>query len=167
MKSEQTAKSNRLSLIILVLGLILACILCSLPLYTFTAAVYTKKSSNTFVGDEKYQEVRAEVEQEAQAFREQGMDVEIRETVTERTNSKGKTTSLVAFSIEQTFRKNLWSFLTGSLASSRILLLMVIWMALALADALLGCRGCLDVVHRYLDKRKKRLRSTAGFLRKP
>ena len=91
---EELARKNRLALILFAIGLIAAVVLLSLPLWRFTANVYTKKSSNTFVGDEKYQEVRAEVETVAQEYRDQGMAVEINETVTERTNSKA---SLVAF----------------------------------------------------------------------
>ena len=80
MNTEKFPARNRLSVILLVLGLVLAGILMALPLYSFTASVYTKKSSNTFVGDEKYQEVRAEVEAEAENFRSQGMNVDITET---------------------------------------------------------------------------------------
>ena len=71
MNTEKFPARNRLSIILLVLGLVLAGILMALPLYSFTASVYTKKSSNTFVGDEKYREVRAEVESEAENFRSQ------------------------------------------------------------------------------------------------
>ena len=55
--------------------------------------VFTKKSGNTFVGDEKYQAARTEVEAVAEDYRAQGFDVEIQEDVLERVNSKGKTTS--------------------------------------------------------------------------
>ena len=54
MNTEKFPARNRLSIVLLVLGLVLAGILMALPLYSFTASVYTKKSSNTFVGDEKY-----------------------------------------------------------------------------------------------------------------
>ena len=118
---EEITGKNRIALILFVLALAIAAALMSYPSYRFTASVYTKKSSNTFVGDEKYTQVLAEVEEEADRFRSQGMDVEIRESVTERTNSKGEKTSLVAFSIEQTFRKTVWSFLGSDLPSSRIL----------------------------------------------
>ena len=52
MTSPELKKQNRLALLFLLIGLALALILMSLPLYSFNAAVYTKKSSNTFVGDE-------------------------------------------------------------------------------------------------------------------
>ena len=99
MVREDITRRNRLALLLFILGLALAAALMSLPVYRFTASVYTKKSTNTFVGDDKYQEARAEVEGVAEEYKSQGMQVEIRETVTERTNSKGEKTSLVAFSI--------------------------------------------------------------------
>ena len=99
------------SLLLLLAGLILTLVLCSLPLYTFEARVYTKKSSNTFKGDEKYQAALAETEETAEEYRAQGFDVEIQEEETLRTNSKGETTSLISFSLSSTFTKNIFSFL--------------------------------------------------------
>jgi len=162
--TEKLYAKNRISVIFLILGLALSAALMSLPLYSFTASVYTKKSSNTFVGDEKYQEVRAEVEAEAENFRSQGLNVEITETVTERTNSKGEKTSLVAFSIQETFRKNLWSFLGGSLASSRVLRVMLVFALLAVVCALAGSAGCLGEVPRLLPKRARILRGVSCVL---
>ncbi len=132
---------NKIPLLLLVLGLVLASILMSLPLYRFTANVYTKKSANTFVGDDTYLEVRSGVEKIAEDFRAQGMAVTINETVTKRTNSKGEETSLVAFSIEETFTKSIWSFLPVSLPSSVVLRIMAACMILSLLCALAGCAG--------------------------
>ena len=92
-------------------GLILTLVLCSLPLYTFEARVYTKKSSNTFKGDEKYQAALKEVEEAAAEYKEQGFLVDIQEEETLRTNSKGETTSLISFSLSSTFTKNIFSLL--------------------------------------------------------
>ena len=99
MRYPEVRRQNRRMLLLLILGLILTSILMSLPLYSFDVGVYTKKSGNTFVGDEKYQTVRAEVEAVAEEYRSQGFDVEIREDVLERVNSKGNTTSLVTFTV--------------------------------------------------------------------
>ena len=164
MNTEKLLSRNRISLVLLAAGLLLAGILMSLPLYTFSAAVYTKKSSNTFVGDEKYQEVRAEVEAEAENFKSQGMDVEITETVTERTNSKGQTTSLVAFSIQETFNKNIWSFARGSLPSAHVLRIMLVCALLAFICALAGSVRSLNVPPRYLSGRDKALRGASCVL---
>ena len=65
-----------------------------LPLMEANTTVYSKKSANTFVGDEKYQAVRAEVEAAAAAFG----DVDIQETVTLRDKSDGTQSSMVTFS---------------------------------------------------------------------
>ena len=65
-------KNNRVIFGLFICVLVCACAIMSLPLYSFNASVYTKKSSNTFVGDEKYVEARAEVEEEAENYRSQG-----------------------------------------------------------------------------------------------
>ena len=93
----EVKQQNRKMLILFLAGLILTLILMSLPLYSFDIGIYTKKSANTFVGDEKYQTVRAEVEEVAEDYRAQGFDVEIQESVLERVNSKGKTTAGIFF----------------------------------------------------------------------
>ena len=157
-------KKNRISFVLLILGLALACMVMALPLYTFQANVYTKKSSNTFVGDEKYQEVLAEVEAVAQEYRDQGMEVEISESVTERVNSKGETTSLVAFSIGESFNKSMWSFLGASLPSSNVLKIMLACMILAVFCAAAGLSGgTADTPPLHLPKGKKALRSLSAF----
>ncbi len=162
MKNSGIAGKNRFCLVLLILGLLLACVVLSLPLYSFNANVYTKKSANTFVGDEKYQEVRAEVEAVAEEYRARGMQVEISENVTERTNSKGETTSLVAFTIGETLHKTGWSFLTSGLPSARVLQLMILLMVLSLLFALLGCAGTMDVLYNFLPARAAGLRGLSG-----
>ena len=137
---KNDAAGRKTSLLLLLAGLILACVLMSLPLYRFTAGIYTKKSANTFVGDDTYQEVLAEVEKTAEEYRAKGMDVTVNETVTKRTNSKGEETSLIAFSIEETFTKNIWSFFLSSLPSANVLRIMAACMVLALVLAFAGCR---------------------------
>ena len=59
MRDPDVLRSNRRALCLVILGIVLSMILLSMPLYSFNANVYTKKSPNTFVGDEKYQAVRA------------------------------------------------------------------------------------------------------------
>ena len=91
MRNPDLKKTNRLGLLLLIVGLVLALILMSLPLYRFNAAVYIKKSPNTFVGDEKYLAVKEEVETVAESYRAQGFDVQLDEDVLTRVNSKGET----------------------------------------------------------------------------
>ena len=122
--------------ILLVVFLVISAVLMFFPSYSFTSKIYTKKSSNTFVGDEKYIAAKAEVEAVAEEFRATGSEAEITEEVTERTNSKGETTSLVAFSIQESFKKNTYSFLSSGLPSSYVLGAIIIFMLLSVIFAL-------------------------------
>ena len=161
MRNPDLKKTNRLGLLLLIVGLVLALILMSLPLYRFNAAVYIKKSPNTFVGDEKYLAVKEEVETVAESYRAQGFDVQLDEDVLTRVNSKGETTSLITFTINESFSKNVFSFLGSGLPSESILILILAMMALAPLCALLGCRGEMDLPQRYLPRRSALLRSLA------
>ena len=59
-RNLEAASRNRLALLALAIAAVLTVVVLSLPVMTFTTAVYTKRSANTFVGDEKYVEARAE-----------------------------------------------------------------------------------------------------------
>ena len=161
MTSPELKKQNRLALLFLLIGLALALILMSLPLYSFNAAVYTKKSSNTFVGDEKYVSVRAEVDAIAEECRAQGFDAEVHEAVTERVNSKGETTSLITFTVDQVFSKNLFSFLGLTLPAGHVFRAMLLCALLALVFAAAGCVGSLGTLPRSLSGRDRFLRGAA------
>lgn len=161
MRYPEVRRRNRRMVLLLFLGMILSLILMSLPLYTFDADVYTKKSSNTFVGDEKYVAALAEAEAAAESYRSQGFDVEVRENVLERVNSKGKTTSLVTFTVSQRYSKNFYSFLGQDLPSSLVLICLLVLMALSVLFALCGLAGTDDVLPRYLDHRHCLLRNLA------
>ena len=169
----ETAKKNRISLIILLVGLVLTIALASMPLYTFQAGIYTQKSANTFVGDEKYKEVKAEVEAIAEDYRSQGYEVEIREDVTERTTSSGQKTSLVAFTIEQAQGKNLWSFIGTGLPTEFIIIALILLVAVTFFSALLGLLGNWETIPKNFDGKTRFLRSLAittsvlGFLLVP
>ena len=162
MRAPELKGVNRRSLLLLTLGIVLALILMSLPLYSFTADVYVKKSPNTFVGDEKYQAAMAEVQAVADEYRAQGFDVQIGEDVLQRVNSKGETTSLITFTVNESFSKSLFSFLGCGLPSSRVLTLVLCLMGLALLCAILGSVGSMDLLHRYLPRRAAALRGAAG-----
>ena len=161
MRYPEIRKQNRRMFLLIIIGLILSLILMSLPLYTFEAGVYTKKSANTFVGDEKYAAAKAEAEAFAEDYRAQGFDVEVSESVLERTNSKGKTTSLVTFTVSQRYSKNFFSFLGKDLPSSAVLICILILAASSVLFSLLGLRGTDDLLHRHLDRRTRVLRSLA------
>ena len=161
MDPSQIRKKNRTALALIIFAAVLSFILLSLPAYQFDAGVYTKKSSNTFVGDEKYNAALAEVNSIADEYRQKGFDVSIHETVTERTNSKGETTSLITFVVNRQFSKSGWSFLTAGLPSSMILTILLASVLLSLACACTGTLGSLDDTIRDLDRRSSVLRSAA------
>ena len=163
MSPEVLKKQNRTALLLMVTAVLLVAILLSLPAYVFRAGVYTKKSSNTVVGDEKFLSVLDEVNAVAEEYREKGFDVSVSESVTERTNSKGETTSLVTFSISQEFTRNGWSFLSAGLSSSLILVVLLSCTLLSLACAVAGSLGTMEDLPRRLDARSSMRRSAAGF----
>ena len=159
MRYPEVRQQNRRMLLLLILGLALTLILMSLPLYSFDMGVYTKKSGNTFVGDEKYQAVKEEVEAVAEEYRAQGFNVEISEDVLERVNSKGNTTSLVTFTISERYSRSFFSFLGKGLPTSFILVLLLGLMGLAPAFSLAGLAGTDDLVPRYLNRKTRLLRN--------
>lgn len=164
MREFAVKKQNQRALLLILVSFLLVALLFSLPAYSFNAAVYTKKSSNTFVGDEKYLDTLAEVNALAEEYRAGGMDVTVDEAVTLRTNSKGERTSLVTFSINQTFTKNTWEFLGAGLTSSLVLTGILACLLLSVACAVTGSLGTMDFIPRDLDDRPRMLRSSAiGF----
>ncbi len=154
-------QQNRSALLLLTVGFALALVLFSMPLSTFSANVYTKKSANTFKGDEKYFAALEEVNAAAEEYRAKGFAVEIAENETLRTNSKGETTSLMTFTIHETFGKNLWSFVGGSVAPSYLALALALCFTLSAACAFAGTLPSLDTAQRLLDARAKALRSAS------
>ena len=163
MTPDVTRSRNRTALRLLIAAAVAVCVLLSLTCTVFRAGIYTKKSANTAVGDEKYLAARAEVDTVAEEYRTKGFDVAVSETVTERTNSKGETSSLVTFSISQELEKNGWSFLGTGLPSSVILTVLLSCVLLSVACAAAGALGSMDELPRYLGPREKILRSAAGL----
>ncbi len=161
MKNPDLRKQNRTALLIMLVGLLLALVLMSLPLYSFNAAVYTKKSGNTFAGDERYRAARAEAEAALEEFRTQGLDVQLSESFLERVNSKGNKTSMVTFTIEQSYSRSLFSFCKTGLPAGHVFRLMLLCAGLSVMCAAAGCIGQEDVPQRFLPRRAALLR-TAG-----
>lgn len=118
-------------IILLVLSLALAAVLCSLSFLRFSSQLYLKRSPNTFVGDEKYNEVLAEVRAEMESFRSQGIECDLNEEVIERVNSKGVTTSLVLFTINAENTRSGLDLLRAGLTPSRILLAVLVLLVLS------------------------------------
>ena len=138
----------------------LSCVLITLsvlllPLAFFETNIFVKRSANTFVGDEKYVEARAEVE--AVAAQYEGASIE--ESVTERVNSKGVATSMVTFTVKEKIKRNGLDFLLGGIGHSEgmtgigptnimRLLLVCLAVSLALADQRPVKRLCAAKIQR-------------------
>ncbi len=162
MKSNASLKkTNRVALWLLLLAFAAALLLLCMPAYEMDSAVYTKKSANTFVGDEKYNEVLAEVNAVAEQYRADGLEVELREEVIERTNSKGETTSMVSFTLNQSFTKSALDFITAGLSSSWVIMLMLLLLAMSAACALLGSAWSMDTPQRELMGRERSMRTAS------
>ncbi len=163
--SEVIRATNLRALAVCALALILCVVLLSLPLYDFSATVFTKKSGNTFVGDEKYLAARAEVEAAAaERAAATGSAPEIVENVTERTNSKGEKTSMVAFEVRETMRRTGWDFMRSGLTAGRVLLIVLICAAASLVCAGIGTMADLSTDWAALTGAPRVLRRLAGAL---
>ena len=157
-------KNNRTALALLLAALAAAYFLLALPAYDFTSSVYTKKSANTFVGDEKYQEVLAEVNAVAEQYRAEGFDVTLNEEVIERTNSKGQQTSMVSFTLSESFTKSALSFVEAGISSSWVMSLLLLCLTGCAACGVLGTAWSADVLPGELSLRERVLRSSSAVL---
>lgn len=92
----------------------LRCPFCCFRWLSLKRTFSSSAAQNTFVGDEKYVEVRAEVE--AVAAQYEGASIE--ESVTERVNSKGVATSMVTFTVKEKIKRNGLDFLLGGIGHS-------------------------------------------------
>lgn len=162
MKNSQLKKTNRIALILLIASFVLSFLLLAMPAYNFESTVYTKKSNNTFVGDEKYNEVRAEVNAVADEYRADGFEVKYNESVVERTNSKGEKTSMITFTLSEEFSKSALNFLESGLTSSWVMSITLLAMVVSLACAVLGSAWSLDSTQRQLTKRERGLRTASA-----
>ncbi len=158
---ESEIKANRIALVLLIASLVLAFLLLAMPTYHFTSTVYTKKSNNTFVGDEKYNEVLAEVNAVAEQYRAEGFDVTLNESVTERTNSKGVKTSMITFTLSESFTKSAMSFLEAGLTSSWVMAVILLAMVVSAGCAVVGSAWSMGTSLRELGGREQALRTAS------
>ncbi|MDO5435856.1 MAG: carbohydrate ABC transporter permease [Clostridia bacterium] len=156
-------KKNISALIVCILTAVLTVLILFLPCYTFHTDLYTKKSGNTFVGDEKYLSVKAEVEAVADEYRAMGFVIELKESVTERVNSKGEKTSMVAFTLQQEEQRNALCFLNTVFPSSKLMALLLISIGLALIFALAGSLRSVSADTNALDRTSRIFRSASGW----
>ena len=162
--NESPVRKNRTALALLLGAMLLSVLLLSLPLYSFEVSTFRIKSPNTPVGSEKYAVIRAEAEAAAEDCKKQGLQAEINEDVTERTNAGGEKTSLVELRVVSRCKKNLWSFLSAGFASSRALAVMGLCALLSVLCALFGTIRSIGVPHERLGRRERVLRSASGWL---
>ena len=156
-------RKNLLSLLTAVVMLGLSLLLMSLPVYQISSEVKTKKSSNTFIGDEKYHAAMAEVREAAETYEAQGIETEITEETVERVNSKGETTSLLVLRLKTERHCTGWDFIRTGFPTGRILILMLCMEAAALILALAGSLGGLDLPWRDLKRKTRLLRQAGAF----
>jgi multiple sugar transport system permease protein len=116
------------------------------------------------VGDEKYQAARAEAEAVAEDYRAQGFEATITEDVLERVNSKGVTTSLITFTVNESIVKSPLTLLGPGFASSRVLWVILLFLVVSLLSALAGSAGTLALPHHFLSRRASLLRGIAAVL---
>ncbi len=162
---ETVTRTNLRAMVAALLAVALCLVALCLPVYEFSATVFAKKSGNTFVGDEKYQAVRAEVEEAAKAYAaENGVMPEIVENVTERTNSKGEKTSMVAFEVRQAMHRTGWDFMRSGLTGGKLLLAAVVCLLAAAVLLGEGLLGALEVNWPELPAGRRRMRRAAAAL---
>ncbi len=152
---------NQRAMLCALLCMVLSAVLVSLPIYHFEANVYTKRSGNTFTGDERYLAARAEVDALAADYRARGIETEIHEEVIERLNSKGDKTSLIIFTVSKEVLCSGWDFLKAGFPSARWLIAMLALEALALLCGALGCAGSLNSPWRNVKGSPRMLRRLA------
>ena len=164
-------KKTRRVLAMCIVAVLLVFAVLSLPLVTFETTLFTKRSANTFVGDEKYLEAKAEVEAVCAKYDSDKLTVD--ESVTERTNSKGATTSMVTFTVRETVSRSGWALLAAnfghfegmaSVGVSNAVGIMALCLAVALILLLAASRKTLDVPRTALGLTTSRMYLAAGIL---
>lgn len=164
--SEAIQRNNRRALGLCLAAAALIAVLFSLPVYQFDTALLTKKSGNTFVGDERYVAARAEVDEAAARHQSEGRlgEVTVSQEVTERVNSKGETTSMVTFRVNVSAVRNGWSFMASGLPSGKTLLACALAAGLALLLTLLTLAAARDAAPAELSRPHRGMRQTACWL---
>lgn len=161
MKNLIPLKKNGMALFVCALMLVMTVALLFLPVHEFSTAVFSKKSGNTFVGDDRYVKAYADVEAAAAAYE----NAEIKETVTERVNSKGVTTSMVAWEVLVQQKVTGVELMTKGFGSSFVLIGLLVCEGAALILALCTLRQeDMMAEHRRLSRRVKLLRTAAAWL---
>ena len=164
-------KKTRRVLAMCIAAILLVFAVMFIPLVKFETTVFTKRSANTFVGDEKYLEAKAEVEAICAKYDSDKLTVD--ESVTERTNSKGVTTSMVTFTVRETVSRSGWALLLANFGHSKGMTsvgvsnavgIMMLCLAVSLILLLAASRKTLDVPRTALGLTTSRMYLAAGIL---
>ena len=155
-------KRNSLCLAAFAALFALTLVLLSLPVYQFDAAVYTKRSGNTFVGDDRYLAARAEVDAQTADYAARGIDTEVTEEVIERVNSKGETTSLIIFRVNRKIGCSGWDFIRSGFPSGKVLTALLCAEGLALL--LICAAGIRPSVKSDPSPARRRIRTVSAWL---
>ena len=155
-------RTNLLCLIGAALTVLLSVLILTLPVYRIDANVFTKRSGNTFVGDERYIKAREEVDALAEDYASRGIHTEITEEIIERVNSKGETTSLIVFRVNREIACSGWDFIRTGFPSGKVL----IWMLGLEGAALLLALGTGPAVSDWKSGQtaRRRVRQAAAWL---
>ena len=164
--SETVKRKNIRALCLYMIAAAFMAVLYSQPVYQFDTALYSKKSGNTFPGDERYVEARAEVDAIAAEYQAKNHQeaVTVSEEVIQRVNSKGETTSMITFRVNASTRRTGWSFMASGLPSGRILLASVIAVGLAILMTFISLAGQVETAPADLSQWRQRLRQASCWL---
>ena len=155
-------RRNGLILSAVFLLALLSLLFLSLPVYRFDATVYTKRSGNTFIGDERYLSARAEVDAQVADYTSRGIDTEVTEEIIERVNSKGETTSLIIFRVNREIGCSGWDFICTGFPSGKLL---VLFLGAELLALILACSaGLTGSFRKDQETFRRKLRQTAALL---
>lgn len=155
-------KQNRWSLLFSLVALALAIMLFSLPLYGFSATVYSKKSSNTFPGDEKYIAALKETQEKMAELSASGIPLEISEEQLLRETSKGQT-SLMTFTLRQTVQKTAWDVMRSQLPPGAMLIAIASLLLLSFVLLILDSFGAMKSLQAPLHKGLRLLSCAAAL----
>lgn len=163
--SSRTATQKRLTALCLCFAAaVLMAVLLSLPLFRFESSLFTKKSGNTFPGDERYLAAKAQAEEALNEFAAVSGNIALDEEVIQRVNSKGETTSMVVFRVRETALRSGWQVMAAGLSFGRILRLAAILCALALVLTGLSLYGGINEGLRETPKWRKSIRGLACWM---
>ncbi|MDO4547577.1 MAG: carbohydrate ABC transporter permease [Clostridia bacterium] len=164
--SEDARRVNHMGFALCLAAVIFIAIIMAMPFYDFTTSIFSKRSGNTFVGDERYLEAKAEMDAALETFESRDIEGELllSEQVTQRVNSKGETTSMVAFSINLRISRTGYDFLASDLPAGTILRFIIAFALIAALLALASMPSGMDTSARDLGKAKRLMRGMACWL---